>query len=99
MTLNEIEKASIISDAPVVKNIFNTDGSKLIAIGMKGGVVLKEHITPCKAKLMVIKGEIDFNTQTESRRLATYDSYDIPLDMPHSVEAYEDALFLLMLES
>ncbi len=99
MTLNDIEKASILSDTPVVKNIFNTDGSKLIAIGMKCGVILKEHIAPCKAKLMVIKGEIDFNTQTESRRLATYDSYDIPLDMPHSVEAYEDALFLLMLES
>lgn len=99
MTLNDIEKASILSDTPVVKNIFNTDGSKLIAIGMKGGVILKEHVAPCKAKLMVIKGEIDFNTQTESRRLATYDSYDIPLDMPHSVEAYEDALFLLMLES
>ncbi|AGC75326.1 hypothetical protein LX97_00033 [Nonlabens dokdonensis] len=99
MTLSEIEQASIHSELPIVKNIFNTDGSSLIAIGMKSGAVLDEHKAPCKAKLMVIKGEIDFNTATESRRLAVYDSYDIPLDVTHSVEAYEDALFLLMLES
>ena len=99
MTLNEIEQASIHSESPIIKNIFHANGSSVIAIGMKSGAVLDKHKAPYRAKLMVIKGEIDFNTETESRRLAVYDSYDIPLDVTHSVEAYEDALFLLMQES
>ncbi len=98
MTLNDIESAAMASDKPVVEKIYQADGSKLIAIGMKKGVVLADHKAPSKAKIMVIKGEIDFNTETNSIRLAVSDSLDIPLDVTHSVEAYEDALFLLLLE-
>jgi len=98
MTLNEIEKTAGTSDKPVVEKIYHTDGLKLIAIAMKSGVVLSEHKAPAKAKLVVIKGEIDFNTETDSIRLAAPDSLDIPLDVTHSVRAFEDALFLLLLE-
>jgi hypothetical protein len=98
MTLLEIEQASLASSLPVVKPIFSTTGSRLIAVGMKAGLILKEHIALTKTKIMVIKGEVDFNTQNESRRLGTYDSYDIPVHLAHTVEAYDDALFLLLTE-
>ena len=98
MTLEEIERAAMAADKPIVANMYQANGSLLIAIGMKGGVVLKEHRAPSKAKIMVIKGEIDFNTETQSLRLAAPDSLDIPLDVSHSVAAYNDTLFLLHLE-
>jgi quercetin dioxygenase-like cupin family protein len=98
MTLSEIVEEATLSGQPVVQNIYQADGSKLIAIGMKGGMVLPEHKAPAEAKLMVIKGEIDFNTATKSLRLAVPDSLHIPLDVVHSVQAYNDALFLLLLE-
>ncbi len=98
MTLSEIAQKATLSDQPVVHNIYQANGSKLIAIGMKTGVVLQKHTVSLKTKLMVIKGEIDFNTATESVRLAVPDSLHIPLNVAHSVEAYNDTLFLLLLE-
>lgn len=99
MTLHEIEQKSLQAETPVIEAVFKAEGSKVIAIGMKRGVVLHKHTALSKAKILVIKGEVDFNTETQSKRLALYDTYDIPLELTHSVEAYEDALFLLLLES
>ena len=82
---------------PVIKKIHDKNGIKIMAIGMARGVALAEHVAPCKAKLLVIKGEIDFNTETESRRYGCYESYDIPKDVKHSVVAWDDAIFLLFL--
>jgi quercetin dioxygenase-like cupin family protein len=98
MPLNQLEKESLATDKPVIRSIYQADQSKLLAVGMKTGVVLPEHTAPTKAKLMVVKGEIDFNTETESIRLAAPDSLEIPEDVVHSVEAYNDAMFLLHLE-
>lgn len=46
---------------------------------------------------MVLKGEIDLNTKTESFRLDPLDTFDIPLRLEHTVVAYEDAVFLVLL--
>lgn len=97
MNLFDIEKASLESNKPIVENIYTNEGTKLIAIAMKKGVELPDHKAPSRAKLMLIKGEIDFNTSTKSYRLAVPDSLEIPLDEMHSVRAFEDALFLLIL--
>tara|TARA_R110002072_G_scaffold7503_2_gene40637 strand:+ start:390875 stop:391177 length:303 start_codon:yes stop_codon:yes gene_type:complete len=85
------------SNAPVVKEIYNENGTKILAIGLGRGVTLAEHVAPCKAKLLVVQGEIDFNTATESKRFACYESYNIPMDVKHSVVAWDDAIFLLFL--
>lgn len=98
MPFNQLEKESLSTDKPVIKLIYQANQYKLLAIGMKTGVVLPEHTAPSKAKLMVVKGEIDFNTATQSIRLAAPDSLEIPGDIVHSVEAYNDAMFLLHLE-
>jgi quercetin dioxygenase-like cupin family protein len=85
------------SRKPVVKKIHDKNGTKVIAIGLARGVELKEHVAPCPARLMVIKGEVDFNTATESRRYGCYESYDIPMNLKHSVVAWDDAIVLLFL--
>ena len=85
------------SETPVLKKIYDKNGTKLLVIGLKQGVVLKEHTAPSGAKLIVMQGEIDYNTQSSSYRFAQLDTYDIPEKVPHSVVAIEDAVFLLLL--
>ncbi|QIE60905.1 hypothetical protein G5B37_09150 [Rasiella rasia] len=85
------------SDVPVVKKIHDANGTKILAIGLRRGVSLAKHKAPCKARLLVIKGEVDFNTEEESMRFACYESYDIPMNVTHSVEAWDDAICLLFL--
>ena len=99
MPLLKLQKLSLESNKPVIENIYSDNGNKLIAIAMKKGVLLADHKAPSKAKLIVIKGEIDFNISAKSYRLAVPDSLEIPLDETHSVSAFEDALFLLLLSN
>lgn len=95
--MTEVANNLKVSNAPVIKKIHDNNGIKIIAVGLARGVELAEHKTACKAKLLVVQGEIDFNTETESRRYACYESYDIPLNIKHSVVAWDDAIFLLFL--
>jgi len=95
--ITEIAENLKVCNMPVIKKIYNEHGTKIVAIGLKRGVELAAHTTPCKATLLVIKGEIDFNTETESRRYACYESYNIPINVKHSVVAWDDAIFLLIL--
>ena len=95
--MTEVAQSLKTSDRPIIKKILEENGIKIMAIGLGRGVELAEHVAPCKARLLVIKGEIDFNTKTESKRFACYESFDIPMDVKHSVVAWDDAIFLLFL--
>jgi quercetin dioxygenase-like cupin family protein len=85
------------SDGPVVKKIHNGDGTMLLAIGLKKGVVLAEHTAPSVAKLIMIQGEVNFNLKDESFRFTLHDTYDIPWGKKHNVLGVVDAIFLLLL--
>lgn len=95
--MTKLAQSLRVSDRPIIKKILDANGTKIMAIGLGRGVELKEHDAPYKTKLLVIKGEIDFNTATESRRYACYESFDIPMKVKHSVVAWNDAIFLLFL--
>ena len=69
--MTEVAQNLKVSDRPVVKKIFDENGTKIMAI--------------------------DFNTEMESKRFARYESYDIPMNVKHSVVAWDDAIFLLFL--
>lgn len=97
MMMTEVAENLKLSDRPVIKKILDENGTKIMAIGLGRGVELAEHVAPCKTRLLVIKGEIDFNTATESKRFTCYESYDIPFNVKHSVVAWDDAIFLLFL--
>ncbi|PPK96516.1 hypothetical protein LY01_00337 [Nonlabens xylanidelens] len=97
LILNEMSEALASSKEPLIKQIYEKAGKKLLAIGLRRGVELPEHIAQEKAKLMVVQGEIDFNTATHSYRLERFDSFDIPKDIKHSVVGVFDAVFLLLL--
>lgn len=95
--MTDVAEGLKVSDKPVIKKIHQNSAGKVLAVGLKRGVEFPEHVAPCPAKLLVIHGEIDFNTETESRRYACYESLDIPMNVKHSVEAWDDAIFLLFL--
>ncbi|MCH2489378.1 MAG: hypothetical protein MK211_04445 [Flavobacteriales bacterium] len=95
--IKEVADSLQSSETPVLKKIYDKNGTKLLVIGLKQGVVLKEHMAPSGAKLIVMQGEIDYNTETSSYRFAQLDIYDIPKKVSHSVVAIEDAVFLLLL--
>ncbi|AFU69483.1 hypothetical protein P700755_002751 [Psychroflexus torquis ATCC 700755] len=95
--MKEIAEKLKVSDQPVIKTIYKGRDMTIIAIGLGRGVESAEHLAPSKTKLMVVQGEINFNTETESRRYACFESYDIPMNLRYSLEAWEDALVLLFL--
>lgn len=95
VVLNELFEDVTLSERPLVRTLYDKHHMTTLAIGLKRGVVLPEHSTSSKAKLMVLEGEIDFNTATASYRLARFDSFDIPIDELHWVEAYSDAIFIV----
>ncbi len=95
--LKELATKLKTSDTPVIERIYNQNGTKLIAIGLKKDVTLAEHTAPSKAKLIMAKGEVDFNIDGKSLRFDALDTYDIPLKVKHSVVALEDTVFLLLL--
>ena len=97
--LNEVAEKLKTSDRPVVQKIYSANGTNLIAFGLKKGVELTEHTAPCKAKLMVIQGVIDFHINEKTLRFNVQDSFEIPVNIKHAVVGVEDAIFLLILSS
>ena len=95
--LTEISEAISESDKPVIKQIYSKNGQKMLAIGLRKGVIFPEHIAPSKAKLIVVQGQIEFIIASDHKKLECFDSYDIPQEVKHSVEGVEDAIFLLLL--
>ncbi len=97
LVLNEISESLSKSNEPLIKQIYDNAGKTLLAIGLRRGVEMPGHLTSSKAKLMVVQGEIDLNTATNSYRLERFDSFDIPGDLNYSVEGVYDAVFLLLI--
>ncbi len=95
--INEISESLSKSKKPLIKQIYDKAGKTLFVIGLRRGVELSENLTTSKAKIMVIQGEIDFNTATSSYRLERFDSFDIPSETKHSIMGVFDAIFLLLL--
>ena len=81
---------------PVVKILQRGDQFKVIAMGFKKGMVLKEHKTPIPAKLVVIDGSIIYWQGEESIALNKFDEHEIPVDIIHAVEALEDSICILI---
>ena len=98
LVLNEISESLSKSKKPLIKKFYDKADKKLLVIGLRSGVELPENLTTSKGKIMVIQGEIDFNTATSSYRLERFDSFDIPQGVQHSVVGVFDDIFLLLLK-
>jgi len=89
--IDEIEYAK----KPVTALLTSGTNSKLIAIGLAKGVLLKKHKAPGPTKLIVLKGKLEYLSKGNSKIFSEYDEYQIPLEEVHSVVGIENSVFLL----
>jgi quercetin dioxygenase-like cupin family protein len=94
-----ITEALQLSDVkPAVLQIKNTEKSNVIAIGLKKDQVLKKHISPIPALLVVLKGSIIFEMEGSRTELKEFSTFEIPVNVLHEVTGITDSIFLVIKE-
>ena len=95
MTIKEILKQLETSDHPVAKPLHKGDNFKVLVIGFKSGMKLKDHQAHIPSKLTVISGKVIYKQHEKETELQKFDEIEIPVNTIHSVEATEDSICLL----
>lgn len=92
------EAVSFGDDKPAVVPVRNSDKMNAIAIGLKKGQVLKKHITPFPALLVVLQGAVSFDMEGTQTQLPASATFDIPANVPHEVTGLEESIFIVVKE-
>ncbi len=95
MTIKEIIQQLETADHPVAKALHKGDHFKVLVIGFKSGMKLKEHEAHLLSKLTVISGQVIYRESTREVKLNIFDEVEIAVNIRHSVEATEDSICLL----
>ncbi|MDB5191001.1 MAG: hypothetical protein JWQ96_564 [Segetibacter sp.] len=95
MTIREVNEQLETANNPVAKVLHKGEHFKVLVIGFKMGMRLKEHTAHLPSKLTVITGRVKYRQGESLTELETFDQIDIPVNVMHSVEALEDSLCLL----
>ncbi|MCO5948590.1 hypothetical protein [Mucilaginibacter flavidus] len=82
--------------SPVFKILQSSDHVKVIVLGFKRGMILKEHQTAIPAKLIIIDGSVIYKEAGRTVTMNKYEDVDIPINVTHSVEAVEDSICFLI---
>ena len=96
MILNEIVQQLQASSHPVAKSLHHGENCKVLCIGFKKGMLMKEHKTNLPATLYVFEGEVVYKEGEKIQVLKKNEEVKIPVEKPHSVEALENSLCLLI---
>jgi len=96
MIIQDVLAALKDAEAPVVKLLVKGNAAKVIVLGFKKGMTLKEHKTGVNTRLVVIEGRINYYTVNGEVELNKFDDLDIPINVPHSVEALADSICFLI---
>lgn len=95
MTIKDLFVQLEGSSHPVAKAIHKGAHFKVLVIGFKSGMILKEHQANLPAHLTVLEGQVKYKTKESQIVLDQYDEMEIPLHEIHSVEAIKDSFCLL----
>lgn len=95
MILKVVIEKMKIATAPVTAVLHKNESSRVVVLGLKEGVKLKEHKTDIPAKITVLFGKVDFTLPEGNHLLQQYDTLEIPLNIMHSVIAHEDSLCII----
>lgn len=96
MIINELFRQLETNSHPVARALHKTEHSKVLAIGFKSGMIMKDHKTTLSAKLFVLQGTILYKEGALIKTLMQHEETEIPQDTIHSVECIEDALCILV---
>lgn len=94
--IRSIKSELIDSNRPIAKAIHKTDCGSSMCIGFNREMKLNEHVTHKPTTLLVLYGSIIYSEKAKTLQLDQLDQYKIPISMPHTVEAREDSMILLM---
>jgi quercetin dioxygenase-like cupin family protein len=95
MIIKEVIKQLETATHPIAKVLHKGGNFKVLVIGFKKGMKLKEHVAPLQSKLTVISGHVVYRQGELKTELQQFDETDIPVNVIHSVEALDDSLCLL----
>jgi len=95
MTITKVKEQLKNTNHPVAQSLHHGTSFKVLVIGFKKGMILKEHKAPIRSKLTVLEGSIRYKEENRVVELAQYDEVEIPVEILHSVEAVEDSLCIL----
>ena len=95
MPIKEIRQELETAKHPVAKAIHKGNHFKVLVIGFRSGMKLKDHEAPLPSKLTILTGKVIYKENAKEITLEMYDETDIPINTKHSVEAIEDSLCLL----
>ncbi|GAB2977544.1 hypothetical protein GCM10027049_10890 [Mucilaginibacter puniceus] len=84
------------STSPVIKVLQRGEHFKVLVLGFKKGMILKEHQTNITSKLVIVDGSVVYRKGNVALNLNKFDEIDIPINVPHSVEAQEDSICFLI---
>ncbi len=95
MIIKEILQQLETSTHPVAMPLHKGDHFKVLVIGFKSGMRLKEHKANLPSKLIVLEGKVIYRQEGKETLLQKFDETEIPVNIIHSVEAKEDSICLL----
>ena len=90
--LNQLDTAA----QPVARIIQSSEHFKTLVIGLKKGMIWKEHKTTVPTRLMITEGSVTYKETGKSIVLNKYDDLEIPLHIIHTLEANADSLCFLI---
>lgn len=97
--MNLLENIEFSTEKPNVVPLANSDKMKYFAVALGKGAILKKHITATPAKLVMLKGEINFIFEDREFVLKQFDTFEIPANVSHEVLGLSDKnLFTLTKE-
>ena len=96
--MNITEALQLTDQKPTVLQIRNSDKNQVVAIGLKKHQVLKKHMTPQPALLVVLKGMISFDMEGTVTYINEMGTFEIPANVPHEVTGEEESIFLIIKE-
>lgn len=95
MTIKEVKEKLETSIHPVAKSLHQGTNFKVLMMGFKKGMTLKEHKANLPTKLTVLEGAVRYIEESRDIELNQYDEVEIPVSEIHSVEALTDSLCVL----
>ena len=96
MIIKEILAELETKEHPIAKALFKREGFKVLALGFKKEMILKEHKANVPTKLVVLQGAVIYKSDVTMLTLNQYDEFEIPVNELHAVTALEDALCMLI---
>jgi quercetin dioxygenase-like cupin family protein len=92
MTIKEVLKQLETANHPIAKPLHKGDNFKVLVIGFKSGMKLKDHQSHIPSKLTVISGKVIYKQHEKETELQKFDEIEIPVNTIHSVEATENSI-------